>query len=243
MNMYFEEYGKEHDQVIVFLHGANFVHAFGKQYELASKYHLYVPHIMGYGNEADTVFEADRATNALIEFIEELDKKVLLVGFSLGAQLAYMIVSRRPDLLTGCIMVSPWLIKDEPMLSNVIRQNEKQFKSFKKKGMCSLIGLMNGLPKAQRAEFVEQMQHVQLETVHNAVDNHVTLDSEPGFVKAQVRMLALAGAKEPDEVKNSIYELANMNENCVAEVWEKAAHNIPPMFAKQFNKVIDEYMV
>ena len=44
-----EEYGKENESIIVMLHGANFVHCYGRQYPLAEKYHIVVPHIMGFG--------------------------------------------------------------------------------------------------------------------------------------------------------------------------------------------------
>ena len=47
--MYVEEYGTENNEIIVMLHGANFVHSFGRQYVLAEKYHLIVPNLMGYG--------------------------------------------------------------------------------------------------------------------------------------------------------------------------------------------------
>lgn len=49
--MYVEEYGTENNEIIVMLHGANFVHSFGRQYVLAEKYHLIVPHLMGYGKK------------------------------------------------------------------------------------------------------------------------------------------------------------------------------------------------
>ena len=41
--MYVEEYGKDNSSVIVMLHGASFVHCFGRQYPLAEKYHIVVP--------------------------------------------------------------------------------------------------------------------------------------------------------------------------------------------------------
>ena len=41
--MHYYEYGKENDKTIVFLHGANFVHSFGRQYPLAEKHHLIIP--------------------------------------------------------------------------------------------------------------------------------------------------------------------------------------------------------
>ncbi len=40
-----EEYGKEKEKAIVMLHGAYFVHTYGRQYSLAKRYHLIVPPI------------------------------------------------------------------------------------------------------------------------------------------------------------------------------------------------------
>lgn len=50
-------------------------------------------------------------------------------------------------------------------MPEIIRINERQLEDLKNKTKCRLISLMNGLPKAQRDEFIEQMQHVDIETV------------------------------------------------------------------------------
>lgn len=239
--MYFDEYGNKNNPTIVFLHGANFVHSFGRQYCLADRFHILVPHLMGYGKETGRNFNAETCTEELIGFIMGLDKKVLLIGFSLGSQLAYSIVSRAYQYLNGAILISPWLIKEEPLLSKIMAENEKQFMSFKKKWLCRFIGMMNGLPKKENAEFVEQMQRVTIETLRKSVDNGITLSSEEGFKDADIPILALCGGKEPVVVTDSIKALAAMNKNCTYEVWEKAAHNIPPLFYKKLNEIIINY--
>ena len=238
--MHIEEYGKENDSTIVMLHGANFVHCFGRQYALAGSYHIVVPHIMGFGAEAGRVFDTDECIGELAELIRSYHKKVLLVGFSLGAQLAFRLISEHPELFCAAIIVSPWLEKQEPELSKVLRMNEKQLASFQKKGLCNLIGLMNGLPGAQRKEFVAQMQKVKTETVRRSVDNGITFESVPGFGSVDFPVIALAGAKEQPGVLNSVKKMAEINGNCRCEIWEKAGHNIPPVFAKQFNQLIRE---
>lgn len=73
--MHYYEYGKENDKTIVFLHGANFVHSFGRQYPLAEKYHLIIPHIMGYGDAADEIFDTETAVKQLADFIADIGKK------------------------------------------------------------------------------------------------------------------------------------------------------------------------
>ncbi len=238
--MYVEEYGKDNKSVIVMLHGANFVHCFGRQYSLAEKYHIVVPHIMGFGNEAERAFDAEICIRELADYIRSFDNTVLLIGFSLGAQLAFKLISDYPDLFYAAITVSPWLNKGEPELSQVLRTNEKQFYSFKKKWLCNIIGMMNGLPSAKRKEFVRQMQQVKIETIRNSVDNGITFDSVREFENVVFPVIALAGEKEQQSVLISVKSMAEKNNNCRYEIWENAAHNIPPMFSKRFNKLITE---
>ena len=138
--MHVEEYGTENKEIIVMLHGANFVHSFGRQYVLAEKYHLIVPHLMGYGKEADKIFDTDSQITELISYIAGLKQKVLLVGFSLGAQIAFKLVAEHEELFSGAIMISPWLVKSDKMLRSVMEQNERQYALFQKRWFCNLIG-------------------------------------------------------------------------------------------------------
>ncbi len=240
--MYYESYGNLENPIIVFLHGAFFVHAFGRQYSLKDKYYLLVPHIMGFGREVHKTFQADAAIEELAEFIKGLNRKVMVVGFSLGAQLAVKLITEYEELFTGAIIVSPWLIKDEASLEKAYHENAKQLKNMKNKTRCNIVGMMNGLPKPQRKEFVEQMQHVSEGTLKNIVYNDITLKLVQDFSKVDIPTMALAGGKEQKEVKDSVSCLQKMNDHCQAEIWQKANHNIPPLFHKQFNELIDAFM-
>lgn len=236
--MKIEEYGKENESIIVMLHGANFVHCYGRQYVLADRYRIIVPHIMGFGEEAGRTFETETCVKELADYIKGLGKRVLMVGFSLGAQLAFKLVSEHEELFYAAVIVSPWLNKDNSDISKIMQLNEKQFYSFKKKWLCGLIGMMNGLPPKQRKEFVEHMQNVKLDTIRNSVDNGISFSSVPSFADVSVPIIALAGEKEQREVTDSVKKMSELNSHCKYEIWEKAAHNIPPLFAKRFNEVI-----
>lgn len=237
--MKIEEFGKGNEKIIVMLHGANFVHSFGRQYTLANRYHIIIPHIMGFGDEANRTFETETCVKKLAEYIESLGKKAILVGFSLGAQLAFKLVSEYEHLFTSAVLVSPWLIKEEQLMSRAVETNLKQLRLFKKRWLCNIVGLMNGLsPSALRKEFVEQMQNVKEETMKNAVDNGITIDSVPAFANVSVPIVAMAGGKEQKEMIDGVIKLSEINANCRCEIWNEAGHNIPPMFAKRFNELI-----
>lgn len=57
-----------------------------------------------------------------------------MVGFSLGAQVAFKLVTEHEELFTAAILVSPWLDKNEAMLQYAMKQNEKQFHSLLRSG-------------------------------------------------------------------------------------------------------------
>ena len=75
---------------------------------------------MGYGDAAGEIFDTETAVKQLANFIADIGKKVTLVGFSLGAQLSVKLCAEYPQYFTSAIIVSPWLIKKEPMLSKVM---------------------------------------------------------------------------------------------------------------------------
>lgn len=238
--MYAEEYGEENNQILLMLHGAFFVHTFGRQYVLAEKYHLVVPHIMGYGKHADKVFTTENAVAELTDYINSLGKPVTLIGFSLGAQLAYELVCRQADSFNSTIIISPWLLKSKEEMSKMLEENERQFFSMRNKMKCRMIAMANGLPKEQRAEFVSQMQNVSLDTVRNSVDNGIVFDDR--FSSVTIPVIALAGGREQLAITESVKKMASSNANCTCQIWPKAAHNIPPLFSNRLNELIAETM-
>lgn len=150
------------------------------------------------------------------------------------------MICEHPELFNGAILVSPWLIKEPTLVAEIVDANLKQLSSMKNKWKCGFIGMMCGLPPKQTAEFVGHMQQVSPETIRNAVDNGISLDSICSFEQVPFPVVALAGGLEEGVVKDSVKALAQRNPNCRYEIWDKAAHNIPPLFHKQFNQLICE---
>ncbi|MBR5430086.1 MAG: alpha/beta hydrolase [Firmicutes bacterium] len=236
--MYCTELGSSDCPTIILLHGAFFVDAFGKQYPLSSRYHLVIPHIKGFGKAAGETFTAEAAAAELRDFIARRPEPVDLIGFSLGAQLAFKLLCEDPALFRKAILVSPCLLPREELRDEMLQANLKMLRSLKREFSCNLIGLMNGLPRPARREFVRSMQLVSEATVRNCVDNGISLDSVRSFSACPVPSLALAGSREAAPVRDSVQRLAEMNPRCRCEIWDKAGHNIPPRFARRFNDTI-----
>ena len=239
--MYYSEHGAGGLPTVILLHGAFFTEAFGRQYVLSDRYHLVVPHIKGFGRAAAETFTAQEAAAELKELAAGFGGPVYLIGFSLGAQLGFKLLAEAPSLFRKAILVSPWLLHKDDLPAAVLQENLKLLHQLQNPVSGRLIALANGLPKAARKEFAESMQLVSETTVRNCVDNGISIDTEPDFAACPVPMLALAGEKEPADIQASARRLAELNENCRCEIWEKAGHNIPPLFARRFNERVTAF--
>ncbi len=229
--MRIEEFGNDNDKILIMLHGAYFVHTFGQLYPLKRFFHIIVPHIMGFGNDTDRTFDADICIKELAEYIKSLNAQVYIIGFSLGAQLAYRLVCEYPELFHGAMFISPHLIKDNSDIETVTEQNLKLLRYLKNRIVCNLALRKFKMPGKARREFVKQMQFVSEQTVINCINNNISFDTVHGFENISVPMVAIAGQKEAAQIQDSVKQLAKLNPKCRTEIWKKASHNIPFCFS------------
>ena len=239
--MYYEEFGDKKNRTIIFLHGALFVDTFKKQYILEKQFHLVIPHLIGFGKEADRIYSVDQIILELHEIILKLDKKVMMIGFSIGAQLAFEFVNTHPELISKAIFISPWLIKEQEYLALATGENLNILRKLKHKGFCYFVGLMNGLSRIQRKEFSHSIQRINEESIINMVKESIELKDFHKFGLVTIPMIAIAGKKEDQEMHQSVIELSKMNSNCQSIIWEKAGHNIPISYDKRLNQLILDF--
>ena len=236
---YYDEFGKDNERIMVMLHEAGCVQTFVRQYELADRFHIIVPHIMGYGKEATDVFDTETAKGRLLELIAGLQKKVTLVGFSLGAQLGFELVTKHQEYFERVVLVSPWLLKKPDFKRKVVKQNDRWFKLTQKRWIHKLEAVLLGYKGDMRREYVEYAQAVSPMTNHSMADNDIVFTDE--FSSVTVPVLALAGSKEPKEIILSVKTMGEYNENCEPMVIKGAAHNIPRRFSAEFNRLLREW--
>lgn len=101
--LHYDEYGNKEKPTILLLHGAGVLDTFCSQYCFSGQYHLIVPHLHGAGKSADIVYDPDIMKRELFDLIDSLRKeKIGVIGHSLGAQLAIMLVCERPNRFSVC---------------------------------------------------------------------------------------------------------------------------------------------
>ncbi len=240
--MYFEQLGDSKNPTLVFCHGANLVHTFANQYHFANDYHLIIPHFVGFGKEASRVYDVETNVLELRDLVLSIGKKVTLVGFSIGSQLAFVFLNRYPELVNGAFLVSPWVIKDNMIAQDELRENLKIVKALKDPLTCEVVAVANGLNANQAKEFIQNMQDHQLESTVQMIGQKIEMKDYPDFCKIDVPIVAVAGAKEDFDMIQSVKQLAEKGKDCKGEIWEGAAHNIPSLFRAKLNERLTKFL-
>lgn len=236
--LYFDEYGKGNEEIIVFLHGYGNVHSFRKQYCLQEYYHIFVPHLLGFGNSANEIFDINDQVKRLAEFTNQLDRRVNLVGFSLGATVAIKMLSEYPHFFKKAILVSPYLLGDKKLLKEQTEGAMKGAKIMRNRLLGPVAAVLSGVPKEIRKDFVCGMRNIKDETVVNAFNNGVRLDKIKKFSEVSIPVIVVVGGKEHDIMKDSARGLCSLNNNCNYVEYKDAMHNVPTKFSGQFNELV-----
>ncbi len=241
--IYYEEYGNPENPTIIFLHGMSFPDTFRKSYCLAEKYHLVIPHLHGYGKEVEKTFNTKEVNEAIIELAKQYNGECVLIGFSLGAQIALYLVTHYPYLFKGGIFISAWVDKNEKMVKKVMKPNLMSAKILRNKKIARLQGKILGLKGEQLEDFIDSASLVSEETVMATVDNGINInDFSERFMALSLPTMSFCGIREHSEVKNSLYRIAELNGKCDTDLWDKAKHNIPMLYSNRLNKTIVSYM-
>ena len=238
--MKFIEYGMEHDKTIVFLHAIHITDCFNKQLVLQNKYHLIFPHIMGFGLDTKRTFKRDIFIEELYNFISGLNKKVMLVGYSLGSELAFYLASIHPELFSKVILISPWLLKEKAYLPKIYEANIKELKGIQNKFAIRYLAFKNHIPKAKREAFSNAIMTEKEETIRNAIYNNISLDSVKEFKTAKVNMLALCGSNEANSILFTLKNMHRLNPSVRVRIIEGSAANIPTKRYKILNELIEK---
>src|SRR5690625_2746139 len=122
--MYYEEYGDKDAPLMVYLHGGVVSSwMWEKQVQHFTNYHCVVIDLPEQGRSSDEkTFSIESSAASIIELIEKLGngKSIILIGFSLGAQVALQILCMKYDLIDYTIVNSA-LVRPMPFTKKFIR--------------------------------------------------------------------------------------------------------------------------
>ena len=240
--MFYRSYGSQEGQPVLFLHGSIIVDTFIKQYRWFKDAFVIVPELIGFGQEAHRIYDLESNITELHDIMLSCHKKVIIVGYSLGAQLGYVLINRYPELIEKAVLISPWLIHETKDLSLALDENLGILKKLKESHfLASLTAFSMGIRGQYAKRFKTSLEHILEETMKHMVNQAIHVN-DYDFSKSDISVLAMVGELEDHQMHETIQTLKKINPRCQTMVIEKAAHDIPMRYPKKLYHIIQNFM-
>ena len=225
--MFFDTYGDAQNPTLVLLHGAAALDTFTHQYDmLASRFHVLVPHLPGAGEAVAQAYDPQAVVDALAEWIASLNLgKVLLMGHSIGGELAVKLVSEHESLFSRAVFLSPWLNASEQsakLFSSIARMTHRSVKNAK---LLRMQAKYWGYTPEQTEKLVSYSATIPLDTYVSFFQNRIHLSELVGYPAVQIPMLAMCARGETAETKSSVRSLGEQNTNCLTVIFPQGSHD------------------
>ena len=237
--LYYDEYGKENEEIIVLLSGAGVLDTFYHFYALDKVYHLVVPHLPGTGVNASKVYDPEKTTKDLIELIESFNTKVGIIGHSLGGQLTLRLLDKRGDLFKYAVILSAEVIADKRMIKLYTSMASLQTSLMKMDWLVKLQCVYWGFPIDVARKMCKYLKNSTKEVYASYFERTLEL-KELDYQNIKVPMMAICGKSELKSMKDSL-KLLSKNENCKT-MMIKGSHDFVMRNHKELLKIIIEYI-
>ena len=241
--MQYDEYGKQGNPAIVFLHGAGLTDTFANQYCFSDCYHLYVPHLPGAGRAVDTPYDPGATVDALADWIASLGEgPVAFVGHSVGAELAVALASRYASLVSQAVFLSPWVCPTQKTMNRYAALASLSCKMLGWSWLVRLNGRYWGLNPRQTAFLAEYSRRIPVDTYRNFYLKRILLSEETAYPSIEIPMLAVCGSRETSETKESVRQLGLLNPHCQAMELKGGDHDFVQRRAKALNPLLLQFL-
>lgn len=242
--MTFDAYGDSKNPTLVLLHGAAALDTFAHQYAaLAQRFHVLVPHLPGAGEAAAEAYNPQETADALAEWIASLNVgRVLLMGHSIGGQLAVKLVSEHEELFSRAVFLSAWLISSEKSVKNLSNIAKLSYGAIKNAYLLRLQAKYWGLSPEQAEKLVSYSQRIKKNTYVGFFANRIYLKDLTGYARVKIPMLAMCAKGETAEMKESLEALGKQNTNCLTVVFPQGSHDFVLLNSRLLNPILMDFL-
>lgn len=196
--------------------------------QLGNEWTYLVPDLPGHDHSADQHYGSHQQTvDSLVSLLEN-DRRdsVTVIGFSLGAQLAVMLASQRPDLIDGAVIISAqakparWPAATLALLAAAapLAKSER----FARLQARSLF-----VPTELVSDYVRTSQRLSKNTLLRSVGENIKFTIPSGWRTFPGKALVLVGASERRMMRESANALAQAHSDTRAVTVDGCGHGIP----------------
>lgn len=245
--MEYDTYGKAENPPLLLLHGAAATDTFSNQYCFADRFYLIVPHLAGSGRAIHEVYDPETTLSALETLVEECCarlhcKAMMVMGHSLGGELAVALVSRRPQRFSRAVFLSAWVCATQKSVREYGKMASMTSRMLHWRWLVRLQARYWHYTPAQTDFMVEYAAYITPRQYAAWFVNRIYLDKLPRYASLELPMLAICGSAEVPEMKASLAALGARNPHCETRILQGASHDFPMRCAKQLNPMLLEFL-
>ncbi|MBD8005054.1 alpha/beta fold hydrolase [Bacillus norwichensis] len=242
MTLYYEEHGDTEGPLIVFLHGGGVSGwMWNQQLEYFNDYHCIVLDLPEQGrSRGEGMFSIRSSADKIIDLIEDKEKgkPVILIGFSLGAQITIQIVSMKHELI-DCAIINSALTKPMPLGWKFLKPFVKLSHPLTKwKKFSKLQAKVLYIPENDFEKYFQETCDMEVDTLIRILEENMSFKVPPDFKLASSNMLVTVGENENKLMKKSAQNIINSNSNCHGVLVSRVGHGLPIANPELFNSLV-----
>ncbi len=245
MELFINESGELQAPALVFLHGGGVAGwMWESQMAYFKEYRVIVPDLPAHGRSAAVPFLSihNAALKVMADIYELIGtEKIILIGFSLGAQIALEILSHWPDRVDSAVIISP-LVKPIKYKKLVLAASQMTFGLIKNRYFSRLQAKSLFVPKSQFQRYYEDSMLMTRDNLIRILDANMSYTIPESYPHAAVRTLALAGGREKRCMIESITDLVQMNRSCTGYQLPGMKHGLPFIAPDLLNEILHGFI-
>lgn len=240
--LHYDEYGSPNSPALLLLHGAAALDTFSQQYDLADKYRLIVPHLPGAGENAGQVYAPEETAEALLELVSSLGlERPAVMGHSLGAQLAVLLLCKAPASFSCGVFLSAWVNPTEKSIAAYSCLAALSSAALKWGWLVRFQGRYWHFTPAQARYMAEYARNISPDVYRSFFVNTLDLKQHPEYQAVRVPMLAVCGSREVGDMRASL-ALLGENPHCKTVMLPGCGHDFPMRQAAKLNPLIHDFL-
>lgn len=252
MELYLQEKGKDKDEIILFLHGKGLAGwMWNKQIDDFNDYHCIVPDLPGHGKSKKIKpFTIKRSADMIIELIQDRcgNKKVHMVGISLGAQIILQVMDINPEVVDK-VLISGTVTKSTSPTPTFLKLFDYFIEAYKPEVDINFFikayMRMYHIPKSLFNEFKDSAYLINDDALNEILKENMLFKAPVTLNVNQTPVLVMTGEKDYKIIKKSASNLLNLLPNSKGRIALDVGHlwNIekPELFNETLKAWINDF--
>ncbi len=245
MTIRYDLHGDMDKPLLVFLHGGGVSGwMWDEQVEYFTNYRCLVPDLPGHGESEDgNYFSIRDSAEQIATLIEEhkAGHQVIVIGFSLGAQVLISMLSEHNTLINKAIIISA-STKPFPLPKASAKIAAWMLPLARNKVFSRVQAKYMYLNDKHFNNYYQETKAITRETFFNVMFENMSFTIPKGFATTHSEILVLIGEKENSIIKKSLTDILESNGRCSAIVIPNVGHGIPLHNPKYFNELVENWI-